>query len=816
MKKIEFKSQVLPHIIAVLIFALVSIIYFKPVFLEHKALNQHDIKQWEGGAKEVLDYRRQTGEEALWTDSMFGGMPAYQISTQWGIGIMSGFQAAISLGLPHPVKVIFLSFLSFYILLSVYGVRPYLAIAGALAYGLTSLNIIGFSAGHNARIMAIAYMPLVLAGVRATFTKNKLLGFTLTGLGLALELSANHLQITYYLVFIVLAYLIAELVIAIKAKKLKTFFSNAGILAAAAVLALATFIGSFISTMEYAKYTMRGPAELTSSDGKVDDGLEKDYAFQYSNGIFEPTTLLIPNVLGGSSGQQLDIDSNVGQFMLNNGVPPAQVEQQIQAMPTYWGDQPNTAPYYAGAIVCFLFILGLLTADRTTVIWVAAIAVLGIVLSWGSSFSSLNYFLFDYLPGYNKFRSVTFALTLTIFAFNLLGSLGLEQLLKNGWSPQSKKRLLLAFGLTGGIALLLAIFAGALSFRGAVDAQLPDWLIEPLRADRKSLLVGDAMRSFFFILVAMLAIAAWLRKMIKPGMAMSLLILLVLLDLWIIDKRYLNETNFVRNPRRTFFNITEADSEILRDKDPSYRVFNLNNPFNEARTSYYHKSIGGYHGAKLRRYQDVISNCLTTELSGIINQLQNNSIILPPTPILNMLNTKYFVAGAAKETVLRNASANGSAWFIQQIQPVASPDEELQQLCQLNTKATGLVDESKFTVSQTRFNNSGVINLDHYKPNKLVYQSESDAEGFAVFSEIYYPHGWVARIDGEETPILRTNYILRGLYIPAGQHTIEFSFEPKIYSYGNMITTTSTLLLMLLVIGTILIELEVIRTKKLA
>ena len=422
MRKINFKEQVLPHLIAIIIFLLVTIIYFKPVFFEHKMLSQHDIQQWEGGAKELIDFRETTGEEAIWTNSMFSGMPGYLINVQWGNGILGKLQIAVSFGLPHPVRIVYLSFLCFYILLLSFGVRPYLAIAGALAFGLSSYNIIGIGAGHNSRIAAVAFMPLVLAGIRTVFRGKHLVGFTLTALAVALELRVGHLQITYYLFLMIAAYGISELVVAVKNKELAPFFKQSGILVAAGLLGLATFIGSIVSTMEYSKYSIRGKSELAqASAGENKDGLTKDYAFEYSQGIFEPMTLFIPNIMGGSSRQKLALDSETGKFMLKQGASKPQVEQQLQAMPTYWGDQSYSAPYYAGAIIIFLFALGLITLPKKHTIWLTVVAVLGIMLTWGSSFSSFNYFMFDYFPGYNKFRSVTFAIIIPILAMNLLG-----------------------------------------------------------------------------------------------------------------------------------------------------------------------------------------------------------------------------------------------------------------------------------------------------------------------------------------------------------------------------------------------------------
>ena len=362
MRKINFKEQILPHIIAIIVFLLVTIIYFKPVFFEHKSIIQHDIQQWNGGAKESLDFREVTGEEALWTNSMFGGMPGYLINVQWGNSILGKLQVAISFGLPHPVRIVYLSFLCFYILLISFGVRPYLAIAGALAFGLSSYNIIGINAGHNARIAAVVFMPLVLAGIRTVFKGKYLLGFTITALAVALELRVGHLQITYYLFLMIATYGVSELIVAIKNQALTPFLKQSSILVAAAMLGLATFIGSLLSTMEYSKYSIRGKSELSQvATGENKDGLTKAYAFEYSQGIFEPMTLFFENIMGGSSRQKLNLDSETGKFMLKQGASKAQVEQQLQGMPAYWGDQSYSAPYYTGAIILFLFVLALIT-----------------------------------------------------------------------------------------------------------------------------------------------------------------------------------------------------------------------------------------------------------------------------------------------------------------------------------------------------------------------------------------------------------------------------------------------------------------------
>lgn len=813
MRKINFKEQVLPHLVAIIVFLLVTVIYFKPVFFEHKSLTQHDIQQWEGGAKELIDFRKTTGDEALWSNSMFSGMPGYLINVQWGNGILGNFQIAMALGLPHPVRVVYLSFLCFYILLLSFGVRPYLAIAGALAFGLSSYNIIGISAGHNSRIAAVAFMPLVLAGIRTVFKGKHLLGFTLTALAVALELRVGHLQITYYLFLMIGAYGISELVFAFQRKELVPFMKRSGLLIAAGVLGLATFIGSLLSTMEYGKYSIRGKSELTQvENGENKDGLTKDYAFQYSNGIFEPMTLFITNILGGSSQQKLSIDSETAKFMLKQGVGKPQVEQQIQKMPTYWGDQPLTAPYYAGAIVIFLFVFGIITLPKQHTIWLAAMAIFGIMLSWGSSFSSFNYFMFDYFPGYNKFRSVTFAIIIPILSMNLLGFVALEKFLGREWNSKSKKQLGIAVLSTAGLALILWLFAGVFGYKGAVDGQLPEWLLAPLRADRQSLLKGSALAAFFLTSISAAVIYATITKKIKPTILYLTLSFLMLIDLWSTDKTLLNDSNFKRNPTRTFFQKTEADNLILNDKGLDFRVFNLQNPWNEARTSYYHNSIGGYHGAKLRRYQDLISSGLSAEHEEAITTLRNGSTDFAGLGVLNMLNTKYLVIGPSKDAVVLNTSSNGNAWFVGNIENVNSADDELAKTLTIDTKTTAVINQSTFKTA-TNLGSGGSLTLTKYAPNKLTYESSNDTPGLAVFSEIYYKDGWIATIDGEEAPILRANYVLRAMEVPSGTHTIEFSFEPSIYNWANPVMMASSWLIIILIIGTLLIEFGFIKTK---
>ena len=813
MRQINFKDQIFPHLIAIIIFLIVTILYFKPVFFEHKSLSQHDIQQWKGGAKELIDYRNSTDEEALWTNSMFSGMPGYLINVEWGNSIIGTIQTVISLGLPHPVRVVYLSFISFYILLLAFGVRPYLAIAGALAFGLSSYNIIGIGAGHNARIAAVAFMPLVLAGIRTVFKGKYLLGFTLTALAVALELRVGHLQITYYLFLMIAAYGVSELVVAFKNKELVPFFKQSGILVAAGILGLATFIGSVLSTMEYSKYSIRGKSELTQVEsGENNNGLTKDYAFQYSNGIFEPMTMLIPNILGGSTSNLLINDPKSNTFKELQNLDQDPKKQITPYTRSYWGNQPSTMPYYAGAIIVFLFVLGIIILPKQQTLWLTIMIVFGIMLSWGSNFSSFNYLMFDYFPGYNKFRSVTFAIIIPILAMNLMGFIALEKFLQKEWNAKTKKQLGITFISTAGVTLLIWIFAGILGYKGVIDAQLPEWITSPLIKDRQALLRGSAIASFVVISLFVTTLFVSLTKKSKPSAIYLVLFLLTLVDLWSTDKK-LNNIIFERSSKRSFFQKNEADQLILNDKTLDFRVFNLSNPWNEARTSYFHHSIGGYHGAKIRRYQDLIERGLSSEHQEAIALLRSGSANFSDLGVINMLNTRYLIAGPSEDAVIKNENANGNAWFVSSIESVSTADEELDKTLEIDTKEKAVIDQSKFTVNSSTLSTNGNITLIKYAPNLLNYTSENQQAGLAVFSEIYYEKGWVATIDGKEAPILRANYVLRALEIPAGKHDIEFSFNPSIYNWSNPIMLASSWLILLLILGTLAVELGFVKFK---
>jgi len=802
---LDFKKELLPHLAAIAIFLIATAVFFAPVLFEGKTLPQHDITQWEGGAKEILDFKDKTGEEALWTNSMFGGMPAYLVSTNFSGELTKPMHKVFGLFLPHPINLIFIAFVCCYIMLCAFGVRPWLAIAGALAFGLTSFVIIGLGAGHNSKVGAIAYMPLVLAGVHLAFGGKKMWGFVLTALGLALHLRFNHFQVTYYLLLIVLFYGLMQLIQSVKEKKLSDLAKTVGFLVIAAVLALGSNFGRMWTIMEYSPYSIRGESAL-SGDKSKSTGLDKDYAFEFSNGIAEPVFLFVPNFYGGSSFQDLGKNSNLEQALRKNGIARQQINQQVKRAPSYWGDQRLSAPYYAGATIVFLFVLSMMVLDRKYAFWLGLTAALGIVLSWGDNFSTINYLIFDYLPGYNKFRSVTFTIIITVLCFVLAGFLGLEKLLSTEWNKKLQRKFLTALGITGGFALACILFAGLGSYRGAIDAQLagyPDWYLEALRADRASLLRVDAVRTLIFVLLLAGVIWAVARQKLNLFLGYVLIILLVLIDIFGVQKRFINGDTFTRKSRKSEFLKTQADEVILNDRTLDYRVLNLINPFNDAKTSYHHKSIGGYHGAKMGRYQDLIEQCISPEMTHVISALQKVNLNFGKTEVINMLNTKYFIAGSSANAVIPNQSANGNAWFVRDVKKVRTADEEIGMLKEINTRNVAVINQEEFEGLDDQYSAASIIALVEYKPNYLKYEVTASDDGLAVFSEIYYPKGWTAKIDSAEVDILRANYVLRALEIPKGNHIVEFEFRPRSYFSGNTVMWVANVLIILILLGAI-------------
>ena len=770
-----------PHLLVILLFVGISFTYFSPV-LQGKLLNMADITHHKGMSKEVTDFREATGEEALWTNSMFSGMPAYQISTRSNGNLIQYVAKALSLGIPRPANLLFLYLLGFYLLLLSLKVDYRLSAVGAIAFSFSSYFFIIIMAGHMTKAHAIAYVPMVVAAVLYTYSGRMLLGGVLTALTVALQLYANHLQITYYLVLMLILIGLVQFIKDFKANNLIDFSKRSGVLILAALLASATAVTRLSTTMEYGTESTRGKSELTNNLDNKTSGLDKDYATSWSYGVAETFTLLIPNFYGGASQGKLTTDSETYQAIKR--APNA--KQLIKQLPLYWGTQPFTSgPTYAGAIVMFLFIFGLLFVKSEMRVWILLATIMSIMLAWGKNFMPLTDLFLDYFPGYNKFRAVSMILVIAEFTLPLLGFVALNKFLTTD-SDEKKKPLKLAFYIVGGLSLIFALIPSLFfDFVGGQDANLAKngWPIDALQADRAGLLSADAWRSFTFITLTFGVMWMFLKSKISSKYVILIVGILVLADMWTVNKRYLNDDNFARKSKvQVPYQATAADQQILRDTDPNFRVFNQSvSPFNDASTSYFHKSIGGYHGAKLKRYQELIENHISKG---------NMSV-------LNMLNTKYFIT--PKGQAQQNPGAMGNAWFVNEINIVANADAEIAALDGFKPSNTAIVDTRFSEQIIVELDNTGAnIALTEYKPNYIKYNSTTTKEGIAIFSEIYYDKGWNAYVNGELKPHFRANYVLRGMKIPAGNHVVEFKFEPAVYHVSERIALASSVVLLLL------------------
>lgn len=783
MTKINLKKH-FPHLYAVLIFILIPSIYFSPV-LEGKRLEQQDIRQFLGMSEEIVQHRAEYNEEPLWTNAMFGGMPAYQISVLHKGNLISNFSKLLKLYLPAPIGVVFLYLLGFYFLLVTLSIDYRIAIIGAIAFAFSSYFFIIIEAGHNTKAHAIGYMSPVMASVLMVFRGRVLLGSALAAFFTALMLNANHFQITYYLVMLLMIIGIVTFFKALKEKTIPLFFKQVGFLLIAGMLGSLTSISKLTTTMEYGKETIRGKSELTANQSNKTSGLDKDYATAWSYGKAESLTLLIPNFHGGASGGALTTDSETYKLFRNSG-QSAQAKQIIKQLPLYWGAQPFTSgPVYAGAVACFLFVLSLFLIKGYMRWWALSTFLLMLALAWGKNFMPLTDFFLDFIPGYNKFRAVSTTLVVVELLIPLLGIIAFNKLFKEEVSNKTKKQIKYAYGITGGICLFFALLPGLFfDFVGLGDASYNESLTNALRADRKSLLQSDAFRSFAFISVAFLAIWLYVSKKINQIPLILIVGALILSDMWVVNKRYLDNDNFKSKRKVTLpYSPSIADKQILNDKDPNFRVYNTTvSPFNDASTSYFHKSIGGYHGAKLRKYQELIENHISK------GNMQ----------VLNMLNTKYFIVNSQNGPMAQlNRDALGNAWFIDDIIKVENADKEIAKLSEINTSTQVVVDERYESPSALTTDSTATIQLISYKANHLIYKSNTQIDQFAVFSEIYYDKGWNAYIDGELASYVRANYVLRAMAIPAGSHTIEFRFEPATYYTGERVSLASSIALLL-------------------
>jgi hypothetical protein len=807
MAKIPGIRNILINVGIIVFFIVLAYAYLSPL-LEGKELRMDDLEHHLGMSKELVDYRNKTGEEAVWTNTMFGGMPGYMISVLYPNNIMNFFA-----GLPRQwfsiASFIFLYLLGFYVLLTSLKFNRWLSVAGAIAFGLSSYFIIIIGAGHASKANALAFLPIVVAGVLMVFRGKQIPGAILFTIGLSLELLAGHPQITYYGMILLSIYGIVELIFAIKEKVFIPFGKSVLYLMAGVVVAVGMNFSRLYTAYEYSKETIRGPSELTSDNDNKTTGLDKDYVVQWSYGIGETMTLMIPNFKGGSTLTNPGENSESYKNMQQRGVQ--NVKQNIRGVSMYHGDQPFTSgPVYVGAIIVFLFFLGLFVVKGIYKWWLLSATIVSILLSWGGNFMSLTSFLLDNLPMYNKFRAPSMTLVIAQITMPLLGFIALNDILtmkveKKTWLNGLKWAAI----ITGGISLLFAVLPGiAGDFSNASDtARFPDWLIDSVLADRQTLLRADAFRSFIFIALAAGALYLWNINKLKTNLFIGALGLLILVDLWTVDKRYLNNDNFVSkreaiNP----FPEMPVDKAILQDNDLYYRVLPLQNPFQDARASYYHKNVGGYSAAKLRRFQEMIDVHLMPEMQELINGLNSGAqpdSVFGQLPAINMLNTKYLIYDLNGEP-LPNPNALGNAWFVNEYKTVANADEEIAAMKGFNPENVAIID-SRFSenVNGKKFqkDNSGEIILTEYEPNYLKYKAKANTEQLAVFSDIYYENGWTAYIDGEKVPHFRVDYILRGLVLPAGEHTVEFKFHPKSYYTGNKVSLASSLLLLLAIVG---------------
>ena len=771
--KIQFQKDILPHLLGIAFFYLLVVGYFSPLVFDGKIIFQGDILQWEGSAKEVLDYREATGEQALWTNRMFGGMPTYFISLEFAGDITNLAISILTLGLPHPINGLFFGMVAMYLLLLSYGVRPIFSVAGAVAFSFNTYNLLSLEAGHNAKIWAVCLIPLILTGIHLAFDRKRLLGAALLGVGLLLQLKFNHLQITYYTLIIAVVYVFTRLGVDWKKEGLGSLSKTLAFLTMGAILGVGGNLGRIATALDYSPYSTRGKATIETAGA----GLDKEYAFGWSNGILESMTLLVPDFYGGGSTTPLFKGSASEKALRSQGLEPVQINDFIKGAPTYWGDQPFTGgPIYGSVILVFLALLGIWVAPRASLITYGTIIVLSLMLSWGKNLAWFNYTLFDLLPGYNKFRAVSMALGMTLFAIPVLGTIALENLART----KAVKPLLITGGIVGAITLLLAVLGGALfRFEGAGDLNFPEWLVTALQTDRKALLVSSAWKSLAFVLLALGMTYFYLKGKISETILGIGLIALITLDVWTINRRYLNNDSFKGNPSREFFAETPAEKSLAADNG-YFRVLPLTEGLTQgARTSYRFNSLGGYHGAKLRRYQDLVDYRLEFELQDFIKKAKEGNFDWQGIGTFNMLNTKYLIAGAEANAVFENPEANGPAWVPSQLISVGSNQEEMDKLATLDTKTQATIN-TKEQGEQTA--GEGTITLSKQAPNEISYRAEMTKAGLAVFSEIYYPAGWVAKVDGKEVPILRTNYLLRGLSLTAGTHEIVFTFAPRSYT----------------------------------
>ncbi len=785
----------LPYVVALVVFLTITLFCFAPQF-EGKVLSQHDIMQYEGMTQDILQHREVYGEDPQWAGNMFSGMPAYLINMKYEGAVVKHLSKALYF-LGQPAALIFLAMLFFFCMMLCMGVNPWIGLIPSLAYGLSTYFFVIIGAGHMTKMMVLAFAPMLFGGVWCAYRRNMWVGSVLVALFGSLMIGANHPQITYYFGLIIGAFWISELVRAYREKILARFAKVTGLLVLAGVLAVGSNAGMLYYIQTHSHETIRGGSELKASSSSMEGkgGLDIEYATAWSYGKVETLNLLIPNLYGGSSEGGFSSDGQVAQALAKYGA-----RNMATYLPAYWGPQPITSgPMYVGAVALFLAILGLFVLHRRVTVWMVVTAVLAIFLAWGKNMMWFTELFYNYFPMYDKFRTVSTILVIVGWCVPLLAALTLQRLW-NGELPRERlfKGLKYTVIIVGGVALLFLLFGGVFfSFTGDGDIRLfggqqVDDVFAAMRAERASLMRLDAFRSLVFVSLTAGTVLLFYHQKIKRGAFVALLALLVVVDMVPVNLRYLSRDKFVEERDNTI-RPTEADRQILADNELGFRVLNLTvSPFNDATTSYFHRSVGGYHGAKLRRYQDLIERYLGRMDVGVYN----------------MLNTKYFIVqgeSGAPEAQL-NPEANGPAWFVDSVLLVDGPDAEIAALDGLDTKSVAVVDQQFAPLAGELAmvaDSTAKIEMTGYRANLQQYEYTAEVPGVAIFSEIYYPDGWSAYLDGVEVPYFRADYVLRAISLPAGNHTVEFRFRAPHYGMLSSLTMTCSLLLLCSVIGVV-------------
>ena len=826
-------KKCLPDVLAVLLFVVLAFAYFFPADIEGRILYRHDASAGRGAGQEGIEYLEKTGERSRWTNALFGGMPTYQMAPSYGsTDLLTKAIYAYHLWLPENVWFVFAYLLGFYILLRAFDFRQHLAALGSIIWAFSTYFLIIIAAGHIWKVWALAYLPPMIAGIVLAYRGKYLWGLLLTAVFSAFEINANHVQMTYYYLFVILFMVIAWLVEAIRQQQMARFLKATAVCIAGAAIGVCVNLSNLYHTWQYSKESMRGKSELVKANNanQTSSGLERDYITQWSYGIGETWTLLIPNTKGGAS-MPLSQNETAMKHADENYVS---IYQQIGQ---YWGEQPGTSgPVYVGAFVVMLFILGLFIVKGPMKWALLAATVLSILLSWGKNFMGFTDFFLDYVPMYDKFRTVASILVIAEFTIPLLAMMALKKIFDEPELMKPRMKYVgISFLLTGGIALLFSLMPSAF-FSGFISTSelhalqsLPPEHVQPIIANltemRQAMFTSDAMRSFYIILVGTGILLAFMYGKLKKEWAIGIILVLCLVDLWTVNKRYLNDEMFVpKSEREAPQQKTQTDELILRDQTLDYRVLNLaSNTFNENETSYYHKSIGGYHAAKLRRYQEMIEQYINTEMqalfgavseaAGDMTQVNGDSIC----PVLNMLNTRYFIfpLEGGQTVPIQNPYAYGNAWFVDKLDYVNNANEEMAAVGKIDLRHQAVADV-KFKAQlgeAVEQDTASVVTITSYEPNRLTYDVNSGKGGVLVFSEIYYPE-WTATVDGQPVELGRVDYLLRAIQIQPGKHQVELSFFPKSVSTTETIAYVAIVLLILTLLGTIFLEYK--NRKKLA